>query len=884
MKVSNGSCIQRLSIRALLANRTRNIVAILAIVLTTMLFTSLFTITMSINEGIQQNNFRQAGGWAHGTFKYITEEQCEALKHDLLIKEFGVRRFLGMPQEAPFNKSHVEIGYSDANNAHWMYCDPIAGQLPTEGTNEAATDTHVLELLGIEPEIGVQFTISFEVDEKMTTQTFTLSGWWEYDKAVTANHILIPESRVDAILKEMGVTIPGSNGMTGNWNLDVMLKHGAQSIASDLEEILIRHGYQSETMGENYISTGINWGYTGAQLSDSMDTTVMAIIMGVLILILLTGYLMIYNVFQISVAGDIRFYGLLKTIGTTPKQLRRIIRTQALLLSLVGIPIGLLLGWLLGGVLTPFITTKLNAVTTVVSISPLIFMGSALFALVTVLISCRRPGRLAGKVSPVEAVRYTEGRAWKQKSKRNRRGVSLLSMAWANLGRSQSKTGITILSLTLAVVLLTLTVTFTSGFDLEKYVSNFTASDFILADAGQFQTGGDAFNDEMAISQEVIDAINGQEGITESGCIYGKTAPALEFVTEEYYRSIWGRWNTQEQIDSMVAFKERTEDGLLTDHVQLYGMEPFALEHLTVLEGTLSQLNDPDGHYIAAVYSEDDYGNPEMSSHWARLGDTVTIRYVEEFEYYDPITGERYGSLDQVPEGVSYTERAIKYQDIDYTVVALVTVPTAFSYRYYGADEFVMGADAFVQDTGTDSVMYYAFDTTDETNSAMESFLSNYTENENPQYDYESKATYAGEFENTKNMFLMLGGALSFIVGLVGILNFFNVILTGITVRCRELAVLQSIGMTAQQLRTMLALEGLLYTLGAAMLALVLVLVTAPLLGSTLNRLFWFFTYHFTICPVLVVLPLFALLGIAIPVVTCWVAQHDSVVERLRIE
>ena len=79
MKVSNGSCIQRLSIRALLANRTRNIVAILAIVLTTMLFTSLFTITMSINEGIQQNNFRQAGGWAHGTFKYITEEQCDYL-------------------------------------------------------------------------------------------------------------------------------------------------------------------------------------------------------------------------------------------------------------------------------------------------------------------------------------------------------------------------------------------------------------------------------------------------------------------------------------------------------------------------------------------------------------------------------------------------------------------------------------------------------------------------------------------------------------------------------------------------------------------------------------------------------------------------------------
>ena len=63
-------------------------------------------------------------------------------------------------------------------------------------------------------------------------------------------------------------------------------------------------------------------------------------------------------------------------------------------------------------------------------------------------------------------------------------------------------------------------------------------------------------------------------------------------------------------------------------------------------------------------------------------------------------------------------------------------------------------------------------------------------------------------------MFLMLGGALSFIVGLVGVLNFFNAILTGITVRKREFAVLQSIGMTGKQLKTMLVYEGLLYALG----------------------------------------------------------------------
>lgn len=884
MKVSNGSCIRRLSVRALLANRTRNIVAVLAIALTAVLFTSLFTIALSINEGIQQNNFRQAGGCSHGSFKYLTEEQCEELKTDPLIQAYGIRRFLGMPTAAPFNKSHVEIGYSDANEARWGYCVPVEGRLPQEGTNEAATDTHVLELLGVEPEIGAEFTVTFEVDGRETTQTFTLCGWWEYDEAVVANHFLIPESRVNTVLAEVGVTPPGSDGMTGSWNLDVMLRHGARSIAADMEEILANHGYQSETAGENYISIGVNWGYTGAQLSDKLDPTVVAIIVGMLALILFTGYLIIYNVFQISVAGDIRFYGQLKTIGTTPRQLRRIILIQALLLSSVGIPVGLLLGWLLGGVLTPVITARLDGVTTVVSVSPLLFVGAAVFALATVLISCRRPGRLAGKVSPVEALRYTEGKALHRKEKRNRKGVSLLSMAWANLGRSRGKTFLTVLSLTLAVVLLTFTVTFAGGFDMDKYVSNFTASDFILADAGQFQTGGEVFNDEMGVPAEVIDAVNAQGGITDSGRVYGKTAPAQEFVTEEYYRSMWSRWNTPEQLDSMVAFMDRTADGLLADGVQLYGMEPFALDHLTVLEGDLSQLNDPEGNYIAAVYSTDDYGDPFMGSHWARLGDTVTIRYVEEFEYYDPATGEVYGSRENVPENAVYAERAVKYREVKYTVAALVSVPSALSYRYYGRDEFVLGAETFIRDTGTDSVMYYAFDTTKASNAAMEAFLKDYTENVNPQFDYESKAIYAAEFESIRSMFLLLGGALSFIVGLVGVLNFFNAILTGITARRRELAVLQSIGMTTRQLRTMLALEGLLYTLGSALLALVLVLVTAPIVGPGLNGMFWFFTYHFTLWPIAVVLPLFAVLGIGIPVVTCRVTQRYSVVERLRVE
>ena len=106
----------------------------------------------------------------------------------------------------------------------------------------------------------------------------------------------------------------------------------------------------------------------------------------------------------------------------------------ALALSLAGIPLGLVLGWLIGGQLTPAIVSQLNGVVPMTSVSPVIFIGAALFSLVTVLLSCRKPGRIAGKVSPIEAVRYTEGGGIKRKTKKGRRGVSLLSMAWAAAG------------------------------------------------------------------------------------------------------------------------------------------------------------------------------------------------------------------------------------------------------------------------------------------------------------------------------------------------------------------------------------------------------------------------------------------------------------------
>ena len=872
MNVANRKCIRRLSFRSLKAARSRNIIAVLSIALTAVMFTALFTIVMSIVYGFEQSNFRQVGGYSHGGFKYLTQEQYNELKDDKLIKEYSLRRFVGMPQEEPFNKTHIEVSYCDENAAKWMYCTPVEGRLPKENTGEAATDTRVLALLGVEPKIGAEFTVTFNVDGKETTESFTLCGWWEHDEAIVASHILIPESRAEEIFAKLDTQ--GNDGMTGTYNLDVMLKSKAH-IEDDILDILDRHGYQSDRHDGTFIAVGVNWGYVSAQLSDSIDGSTILALAAALALIIFTGYLIIYNVFNISVSNDIRRYGLLKTIGTTGRQIKRMVYIEALTLSAAGIPIGLILGFLCGAVLTPVVITRLNGIVNTVSASPVIFVGAALFALVTVLISCMKPARTAAKVSPVEAVRYTEG-GGKRTVRKAKGGASLPAMALANLGRNRSKTAVTVASMSLSVVLLCVTFIFTNGFDMDKYLADRAAADYITADASYFQVGGQSWE---PLSEDTVQYIASQNDISGGGRTYGLTSMAYEYVTEDWLRQRLLQRNDEETVNTVMKNRDR-QDGLLQDGVQLYGMEQFCLDKLRAFEGDISKLGE--GNYIAAVYSSDDYGNIVEDSNWARIGDKVKLRFVDEMEYYDVETGEIYPSADAIPETALWKSRAKVYRDVEYEVAALVDIPHNLSYRYYGSDQFVLGADNFKDNTGTADILYYAFDAADGGEEQTDRFMSQLTQKIMPSLDYESKATYAAEFESFRNMFVIMGGALSFITGLVGVLNFLNAVLTGILARRHEFAVLQSVGMTGRQLKTMLVCEGLLYTLGAALAAFALSVVLSPVTAKALESMFWFFSYKFTVLPILITVPLFTILGIILPLITYKVTAKKSIVERLK--
>ena len=181
----------------------------------------------------------------------------------------------------------------------------------------------------------------------------------------------------------------------------------------------------------------------------------------------------------------------------------------------------------------------------------------------------------------------------------------------------------------------------------------------------------------------------------------------------------------------------------LMDRTIIYGMEDLPLDLLTVVEGDISALCDPNQNAIAAVLMENDYSEPLMDSHWAKVGDQVTLRNVKELEFYYPDTGEIIEDIDAVYESQSprrYASRPVDYEDREFTVCALVLVRQTVNYRYYGADQYVLNSEVFKDFTGTDSIMHWCFNTTDEAEPEMEAFLADYTENVQSLYDYESRA------------------------------------------------------------------------------------------------------------------------------------------------
>ena len=856
MKVRNQKTIRHLSWKTFCANKSRNIVAVLAIALTAMMFTALFTIAITMNHSYEQQTMRQVGGYSHGGFKRLTKEQVTELRDDDLIKECGATFLFTTPTEAPFDKIWAEMRFAEENYAKFCWSEPTTGRMPTTG-KEIAVDTAILETLGVPAKLGAEVTLTFPLGNEEVTDTFTLSGYWEADPALPAHMIWLSEGYVLSEMEKVPREVREMKRI-GDWYLDMVFAD-SKDIGGTLEQIAKNHGY---TLGEKtagtQLSVGINWAYMSTH-SEALDAQSVVSAIGALVLMLLTGYLIIYNVFQISVAGDIRFYGLLKTIGTTGRQIRRMVRYQALILSVIGIPIGLLAGYMAGNLLVPAMMANMADATVYRSADPLIFIGAAVFALATVFISCFLPARRAAKVSSIEAVRYTEQTKTRKKKKKSKQGNLIFRMSAANLMRSRLRTVLVVLSLALSVVMLNGVYGFTKGFSMDGFLKKFVVSDFLVAEAGYFQ-----YNGRDNVSPVLVDNLKNQEGFEDGGYVRMFNRYSAAKTT----KGKWLYWMkelqrfTEDEIDKEVL--EMPDDAPMEMPDDILVLDDYTVCYLEVLEGSLDGWKEPGS--VIQLITADDYGQPDWDMAIFDTGDKIPQIFSDDYTVSE--------------EGDITVNSQIEEE---YTIIATAMIPGVMTDRFHGHGKLAMSQEALpesMREHLTD--MIYMADFAEEGTAGAEKFLQDYTENVEPEMAYESKEKFAGNYKQLQATCWLVGGSLSFIIGLVGILNFVNGEVTGMISRRRELAMLQSIGMTGKQMKKMLILEGVLT--GAFALAIASLLNLGVYFGMmpVIENLFWFFEQNFTMTMIFAAVPVFLLIGTSVPVLAYKRAERKSVVERLR--
>ena len=231
----------------------------------------------------------------------------------------------------------------------------------------------------------------------------------------------------------------------------------------------------------------------------------------------------------------------------------------------------------------------------------------------------------------------------------------------------------------------------------------------------------------------------------------------------------------------------------------------------------------------------------------------------------------------------------VKYQWVndrckEYEVMAVGDIPYSMTIRRFQPNSLttIVPAEEFLKEESDPMCFDASFWVEDDKEAAFQSFVENYTTRVDPNTAYSSKETLRGELSTMSRSIAVIGGALSFIVGIVGVLNFINSMLTSVITRKREMAMLQSIGLTDRQLKWLLFFEGIYYILITAVISFIAGSLLSVSVIRAIGNIVVSFKYQFTIIPFAATLPAFLLIGILVPEFAYRKAKKLSVVERLR--
>lgn len=841
------SILRTLSRRSFRANRRRNLVAIFATILTTMMFTSLFVLSQSMIENMQQMYIQQAGYSSQLSSSLLTDDEADAIAEHPAVAEASRSTVVGVAENV--SGRQVELRAASADYADSALSLPTEGRMP-ENADEIALDTITLDKLGLAHQLGETVHLSWTSapgSDAHETADFTLCGIWQGNPAAMASMAWVSEDFAEALSVGVDQNAARESGsILGLTMLHIDLVDDSDP-SGTAEKILADTGLSER------VTLSPNIAYDSAVGQNMLrELLPMAICM---VLVFVSGYLIIYNIFQISVAADICFCGRLKTLGATKRQLKKIIYSQARRLCLVGIPFGLVIGYFLGAVLVPFMITSTGGAATV-ALDPWIFVGAAVFAAVTVRISCLKPARTCGKVSPMEALRYTDAEPLSRRKRKKSHSASVRAMAWANLGRNRKRTVLVIASLSLGLVLLSGIYAKNASFDIDKYMSGTVISDFEVEDASIASNFNTYDPQGTTINSALVEKIGDLDGLERTGALYAQVIN--HEVGESALKNIEHYYNAEERL----AVIKATDPGLYDAYSDmlasgsctaiLYGVDGLVVDTLADAQNVLAGNFDKEA-FASGSYVVVDAGPAENADEIAptyNVGDSATL-------------GDK-----------TYEVMAI-VRDITPITEGKNSDTADFLGLYIPAEDF---RAMYSENT----LRKYFFDVAAEDQPAAEQMLLDVQAEDDPTLSFTSKQTLIDHYKEQTRASTIMAFAISFVIAVVGVLNFVNSMLTAIFSRQKEFAMLQSIGMTRRQLRNMLIDEGLYY---AGITLVLSYLLSALVVGVGVRLLVagdWTATFHFTLLPLVICTPILLAFAVLIPVCCFKNIEKQSIVERLR--
>ncbi len=860
----NRKCIIRLAERNFKQKKTRNTIAILAMVLTTLLFTTLFTAGSGAYESIQAAMQRQKGSKSDADLRYMTEEQFAKLSGDERISMLGMRRPIGFLNNA---KTHnIELNYMDAMEQELTFSKPVFGKAPVR-ENEIATTDRALESLGIKPEIGAEIEVEFVLRGKTHKYEMIVSGWWEASNT-QVSIMLVSDEFMKANKDIFPYTFDIDREYAGTYFSDVVFTKKT-NLKKQLEEIIRDLGGEPKDMGAaNFIGNSVN-GVTNPDIGIQS----ILILFLFLALFIFVNYLLIYNIFEISVLQDIQEYGLLKTVGTTQRQIKRYVSIQALWLMMIALPIGLLLGYVSGNAILPaaldFMASEYYGLAVEVSVNPLVFIGATLFTVLTVVISIRKPISIAAKISPLEAMRYSVKH--KKKNKRNPKKLSVWRLATANALRNKKRSIYIIISMALCCVLLNSTIIIANSVNVEQAVRKQCAVDIVIANGNTFNNMKGYTKQTDHLNKAVIDMIRERFPVKDEGYLYKNTLDdanvtidyGLETVKEELierngrYYAISGGFSIPLGYDNYPV-------------CNVYGCNGNVLERCEVLSVANGISKDriyeklKEGNYVVeALPKKQSEIQVDMGRFQCEIGQKISVHSKDEEE-------REFEVIAQI--GLTPTEYEVPYIT---TGVAAVGGDGAM---------FFFSEDNFQELYGDFHLMSYSFNLDEGELAAATEELEEIAKQSEGEIRYSSIIMLKNGMNKIRSMIYIVGCFIGTAFGIAGIMNFINLMLANAIARKKEYAIMQSVGMTTKQLTNMVVCEGLYHALYSAVLGIGLALILGETMMRSICGTIWFMNFRLVLWPAAVLSFLTIILSGIISVIIFKSFNRESIVERIRKE